>query len=293
MLTTKKIRLWFIVCVSLILTWAFSFPFGTLSPPAIAQDNVDSGEARQAMQSWRAAATAAALGDFSKAVINADAAMSAGLTDSMIFYHRGRWNFQDGKIAASLRDFNEFVRLVPQRANAQWERGITCYYAGEYKAGAKQFVDYQTYHSNDVENAVWRYLCQVPVDGKEKALAAILPIRNDRRVPMMEIYRLFKGDSTPERVLEVLAASPAEGAQAKHQAFDAHLYLALFYDSEGQLGKATKHVDLAVKQFEKGDYMWAVAVEHQKHLRRKVAAATKKKRAGSESLPPETAEDTK
>ena len=32
-------------------------------------------------------------------------------------------------------------------------------YAGEFAKGAKQFVDYQTFHSQDVENSAWRYLC--------------------------------------------------------------------------------------------------------------------------------------
>ena len=137
-------------------------------------------------------------------------------------------------------------------------------------------MDYQSYHDNDVENAVWRYLCQLKVDGKEKSRKAILPIKADPRIPMMEIYRLFRGESTPERVMEVLKASPSSGLRSKHEKFDAHLYLALYFDSEGKLDDAKKHIDLSVKQFEAGDYMWAVAVEHQRHINVQLAERSTK-----------------
>jgi lipoprotein NlpI len=113
------------------------------------------------------------------------------------------------------------------------------------------------------------------LDGKEKARKAILPIKNDTRIPMMEIYRLFRGETTPEKVLKVLDSANSSAELAKQQTFDAHLYLALYFDSEDNLPQAAKHVDLAVRQFKKGDYMWAVAVEHKKHLQRRMAKRKK------------------
>ena len=134
-------------------------------------------------------------------------------------------------------------------------------------------MDYQTYHNADVENAVWRYLCQVKIDGIEKSRKAILPIRNDRRIPMMEIYRLFRGESHPQQVLDTLAKSQSTGLRAKNEEFDAHLYLALYFDSMGKLREAKKHIDLAVKEPLRADYMWAVAVEHQRTIDRRIAEA--------------------
>ena len=253
---TKKNSSWFVSTATSVLTLF-----------AITQNAMLSSQSLQGP--WLEAVKAAQSHDFMAAVKGVDAAIAAGLTQPALFYHRGRWNFQAGDMQASLADFDRYLKTTPSRSNSLWERGITCYYAGEFKAGVRQFDDYQQYHNNDVENAVWKYLCQLPIDGNEKARSGILPIRNDTRIPMMEVYRLFRGESNPKQVMEVLSASRSTGEQHKHETFDAHLYLALFYDAEDDLANAKKHVDLAVKQFEKGDYMWSVAVEHQRHLKRR------------------------
>lgn len=284
---TKQLTTWFIVCLNSILTVLL-----ILLPQSLSAQAPDAGT------QWRRALLAAQRHDFVQAVADLDVARELGLADSLVFYHRGRWNFQAGRIDDSMRDFDRYVELAPARANSQWERGITCYYAGKYSAGAKQFVDYQGFHDNDVENAVWRYLCQIQFDGLEKARRAILPIKNDARVPMMEIYRLFRGESTPDKVLQVLKESKTTGELARQQAFDAHLYLALFFDSQNDWPAAIRHVDLAVRQFDKGDYMWSVAVQHQKHLRQRQQQADKALPASGndptaslpDALPPATSE---
>ena len=56
---------------------------------------------------------------------------------------------QAGQIKDSLLDFDRYVKLAPSRASRQWERGITCYYAAQYKKGAAQFELYQTYQGID------------------------------------------------------------------------------------------------------------------------------------------------
>lgn len=266
-LMTKKFHLWFILGLTSTLTLIF-LECQTLS--LLAQETSKLSQPQQAVEALSASVKAERSHDFKSAIAKIDEATKAGLKQSIVHYKKGCWHFRLGNVVASLKEFDRYVELEPSRANSQWERGITCYYAKKYKAGAQQFVDYQTYHNNDVENAVWRYLCQAKVDGKEKARKAILPIKNDTRIPMMEIYELFRGESTPEKVLAELNAEKSTGPQAKHQQFDAHLYLALFYDSEGDLPAAKKHIDLAVKQFKRGDYMWAVAVEHQKHVDRQI-----------------------
>lgn len=260
---------WFIVRLTLILTPFLPTHVVVLS--ALAEESVV-----QQTRAWNAAVTASQQHDYKRAIEKTDEAMKAGLTNSMLFRHRGRWFFRAGDMQASLKAFNRYIEMVPSDANSQWERGITCYYAGQYRAGAQQFVDYQTYHDSDVENAVWRYLCQLKFDGKEKARNAILPIKGDTRVPMMEIYKLFRRESTPAKVMAELAKSKATGDAKKHQTFDAHLYLALFYESEDDLPNANEHIDLAVEQFKQGDYMWAVAIQHQRLLKKRTTDAKKK-----------------
>lgn len=260
---TKKLSIWFILGGSSILTVCF-FPPRMLSAQAI-------NESQDANAAWRRALIAASAHDFAAAIRHADVAIAAGLAEPIAFYRRGRWHFRVGQMVDSLRDFDRYIELAPDRANSQWERGITCYYAKQFKLGTRQFEDYQKYHDGDVENVVWRYLCQLQVDGKERARAAMLPLGDvDRRVPMMEIYGLFRGASTPDDVLAQLKSSEASGERAKHETFDAHLYLALYFDSENDLPRAKHHIDTAVQQFKKGDYMWAVAVQHQKQLERRL-----------------------
>ena len=163
--------------------------------------------------------------------------------------------------------------MRPEVASRQWERGIALYYAGKYQQGAEQFELYQTYHNSDVENSVWRFLCMVPDGGVEKARAAMLPIQDDRRVPMMEIFRLFRGQIQPE---EVLAAVQRSGAEPKNRAahrFYADLYLGLYFDALGKSAQAREHIGRAAAVGLKKNpflnrYMWDVARIHkQKHTR--------------------------
>lgn len=272
---TKKNSSWFILRATSVLTLAFLLA-ATLAVQAQV-DEPKTNDISKAKQHWIAALLAERRSDFKSAVANADNAIAAGLKLDRAYYDRGRWNFCIGKVDDSLKDFDRFVKLVPSQSNSQWQRGITCYYAKQYKAGAKQFVDYQNYHDNDVENAVWRYLCQVKFDSKEKSRKAILPIKNDTRVPMMAIYHLFRGEAKPDDVLKVLADSKLTGGAKKNADFDANLYLALFFDSEGELPKAKKHIDLAVNHNKPADYMWAVAAEHQKLVHRKMKATDQEK----------------
>ena len=229
-------------------------------------------------ETWKAARQAAIAHDFTRAVDLARQASSQGADHPLVSYHIGRWSFQAGKVADSLKSFDAYLEVAPLQSNSLWERGISCYYLGKFKLGAQQFADYQTYHDNDVENAVWRYLCQQKYDGKEKARQDILPIKHDPRVPMMEIYRLFKGEAKPEDVLVRLRRSPATGERSKVEQMHAHLYLGLYYDSEGQPKQAVSHIRQATRQFKAqqfkaqqfkaGGYMWSVAVVHEKHLLR-------------------------
>ncbi|MCS5632027.1 MAG: hypothetical protein NZ744_14420, partial [Pirellulaceae bacterium] len=75
---------------------------------------------------------------------------------AVVFYLRGRIHFQQAAFEQSVRDFNRYVVLDPKIESRQWERGISMYYAKQYKQGASQFELYQTYHNQDVENSVWR-----------------------------------------------------------------------------------------------------------------------------------------
>jgi len=250
---------WFILPARQFFVLVFSL---LAVPPMIAADD-----------EWAAAQQAARARDYELAVKKTTELIGAGQKNPEMFYDRGRWNFRLGRICDSLADFDRFAVERPELASRLWERGITCYYAGKFADGSKQFEQYQTYYSNDVENAVWRYLCQARIEGREKARQAMLPIKFDKRIPMMEVYDLFRGKAKPEGVLKRLEAISAGGEEAREPRFNGHFYLALYHDSEGDLVKARRHLDEAVKQYKAGHYMWAVAKQHQRHLRKRAEQA--------------------
>jgi lipoprotein NlpI len=212
------------------------------------------------------ATVAAEKGDHDRAVVLLSDAITKDPKRAIAWYLRGRANFCAGKVAESVADFDKYVELSPNAESRQWERGISYYYAGEFAKGAKQFELYQTYHDQDVENSVWRYLCVAKSEGVEKAQANMLPIDRDARVPMMEIYDLYRGKLKPEDVLKTAEAGNPTKEVLNTRLFYAHLYLGLWHEAGGRAADAKKHL-LQAEQHKIGHYMWDVAHVHADRLR--------------------------
>ena len=228
------------------------------------------------------AQAAAARGASEQAVELASAAIAKDSRLALAYYLRGREHFRLGKIKESVADFDQLVKLRPALESRQWERGIAFYYARQFERGAQQFELYQTYHDNDVENSVWRYLCMVPDTGIEKARQVMLPIKNDRRVPMMQIYELYRGNLKPGDVLAACREDdPAEDVLAG-RLFYAHLYLGLYHEVAGEKELAAKYIHLAADEKlarhpRINTYMWDVARIHKLSLTGKLTVEDKPK----------------
>ncbi len=192
------------------------------------------------------------------------------------YYLRGRSHFCAGNVHASVVDLDKYVELNPKVAPRQWERGISYYYDKQYKKGADQFILYQTYDDADVENSVWRFLCQAPIDGVEKARKDMLPIENDRRIPMMDVYNMFRGRVTPDEVLEVAKENSVNNEALNRSLFYAHLYIGLYHEAHKNPDLARKHITLAADKHKIGHYMWDVAHIHAKLLAMKNGKASDK-----------------
>ncbi len=177
-------------------------------------------------------------------------------------YNRsGAEQFKLGHIQQSLADFDRAIQLDPAQAPYHWQRGITLYYAGRYEDGRKQFELHQTVNGNDVENAAWRYLCMARAGTVEEARASILPIEHDSRVPMMQIYALYKGKAGVDDVLAAAKeGNPPPGA-LRERFFYAHLYIGLYYEAAGKAKLAREHIALAVEN-RVDHYMGDVARVH-------------------------------
>jgi lipoprotein NlpI len=184
------------------------------------------------------------------------------------YQQRGGEFFKLAKIDKSLADFDKFLELRPNERAGHWQRGISLYYAGRYKEGAEQFKAGDKVFADDVENAVWHYLCNEKVVGAEKARAALLKIGTDKRVPMMVVYDLFAGKAKPQDVLTAVDEGKPKEAELKSRQFYAHLYLGLYYNSTGDRKQAVEHLEKADADKAIGGYMGDVARVHLELLRR-------------------------
>ncbi|MFA6542927.1 MAG: tetratricopeptide repeat protein [Limisphaerales bacterium] len=181
---------------------------------------------------------------------------------------RGEANFKLGKITESIADFDKFLELVPAQKPQHWQRGIALYYAGRFKEGREQFEIHQTVNSNDVENAVWHFLCAARADGLEKAKKGLIPIEGDGRVPMAQVHQLFGGKARPEDVLAAAKAAPAE-TRAGEPLFYAHLYLGIYFEAIGDAKQARDYIFKAAERADRNGYMGDVARVHAEILRKR------------------------
>ncbi len=176
--------------------------------------------------------------------------------DPEAILNRAVVDFQNGRIAASVAGFDDVARLLPNLAPQLWQRGIALYYADRYEDCRAQFESHRTVNPSDVENAAWHFLCVARMESPEEARAALLPVGPDRRVPMREIYEMFRGALSPAEVL--LAAGDQSQAQ-----FYAYLYAGLYFEAVGYEQRALEHIrTAAADRYRAGGYMHAVARVH-------------------------------
>jgi lipoprotein NlpI len=232
---------------------------------------VDGGRADEADILEGRLREAISMGDHSRIVELATKRLEIDPAPSTLWYWRARAQFCLGHIPESVRDFDRYYESEPNQRSRQWERGIALYYGGRHEDGANQFELYQTYHDNDVENSVWRFLCLVPVVGFEKARETILPIRRDPRVPMMPIYDLYRGAGTVEQVWEAVEAGDPSPEVLAGRRFYAQLYVGLFHEARGEPELARKYILPAADDHGQTEginrYMWEVARVHAERVR--------------------------
>ncbi len=200
--------------------------------------------------------------DHAKAVEAFTAAIEADPTAVEVHDARGDSYLKIGKFKEAIADFDVYLKAHPKQGPEHWRRGIALYYAERYKDGVAQFETHKTVNPQDVENAVWHYLCNVKVVGKEKAAKELIDVTRDRRVPMAEIQKLYAGKLKPEDVTAAAEAVDAKTEAGKEARFYGHLYVGLWYEAEGDTKKVIEHLTPAVEKYEISHYMWDIAKVH-------------------------------
>lgn len=174
---------------------------------------------------------------------------------------RGMDHFVAGEIAKSLEAFDKAVTLEPAVEPHLWQRGISQYYLGKFEEGRKQFEIHRKVNPNDVENAVWWYLCMARLGRRAEAQEKLLPVGPDERVPMTEVYALYSGKGSEKEVLAAMEQGKPSDRELRARRFYGYLYLGLYAEAMGNATKARAQVLKAVQQ-NIGGYMWEVARTH-------------------------------
>jgi lipoprotein NlpI len=177
--------------------------------------------------------------------------------DAGAIMRRAEADFRAGRIAESVRGFDEVAKLRPDVAPQLWQRGIALYYAERYKDCRLQFESHRTVNPNDVENAAWHFLCSARETSVTEARRLLLPVGRDGRAPMRQVYAMFAGELSPEAVMK--AAGSDQSA-----VFYAHLYIGLWHEAAGKRDEALRQIRLAAQSQNAthGGYMHDVARVH-------------------------------
>jgi lipoprotein NlpI len=165
-----------------------------------------------------------------------------------------------GKPRESAALFDRLVETEPAAEPDLWQRGIALYYADRFDDGRLQFERHRTVNPDDVENAAWHYACAARASGREAARQGLLPVGEDRRIPMREILALYAGRGEPQQVLD--AAAEGDEPQRRNQLCYAHLYLGLYHEARGEPAAAERHLLLAAGPYAMEHYMGRVARLH-------------------------------
>ena len=183
--------------------------------------------------------------------------------DPQVILGQAMSDFEAGRIDESVAGFDAVARLVPRIAPQLWQRGIALYYAGRYEDCRAQFESHRTVNPNDVENAAWHFLCVARSESPEAARSALLPVGPDRRIPMSEVYEMFRGDLSPAEVLQA-------GGDVPLAQFYAYLYAGLYLEALGDEEGGLSYMRTAAEdRFRGGGYMHTVARIHVGFLERR------------------------
>jgi lipoprotein NlpI len=181
---------------------------------------------------------------------------------------RGEVCFAAGKMDECIAAYDNVIRLEPSVEPQLWQRGLALYYANRFDEGVKQFETHQTVNSQDVENAVWHLLCAARVSDIDQAREKLIPITGDTRVPMSQIYEMYAGRMTPEKVLERAEKTEAKfqpGPNPKKlQLYYAHLYIGLYHEmlKDPVAAKASLKKAAEISPLGKRNFMGQVARVH-------------------------------
>jgi|GEM_PF-29663 len=201
--------------------------------------------------------------DYAQALADYDHVVGLSPLLPLAYNRRGGLRFKLGDFDGSIADFDQEVALDSTKGDNHWQRGLSYFYAKRYEDCRKQFeLSFNTVNPNDYENGIFHFLCSAAERGLQKARKGLLPIQGDERIPMKQIYDLYRGRGSVEDVLVASELGNPTAAELKDRLFYAHLYIGLYLDVADERQAALRHVSRAVENFQVAHYMWDVGRVH-------------------------------
>jgi lipoprotein NlpI len=168
------------------------------------------------------------------------------ITDAPSRAHHDRAEvlFRLGRFKESVVDYNKAAVFGrPHDEDSCWERGLAQYYAGDFRDGMEQFARYHHLGPSDIENGLWWFLCKAEDEGIAKARAEMLAYPGKvRGQPFPALLALYLDEGSAESVLEEATRGTMSERQRTYNLFNAHYYLAKYYEIVGQKDEALRHV---------------------------------------------------
>lgn len=185
---------------------------------------------------------------------------------------RGMDALLQGRFEKAAWALDSALFLAPRLSPTLWQRGLACFYGGRYEEGRRQFEADMKENGNDIEEVIWNFLCRCRLDGFEKARAdGFLPLSGSPCVPpMLDVLKFFQGEETAEEVLSAarnLDGSPVRSYNNTDALAYAHFYIGLFYEIQGNIELAEKHLKSAA-EMENPDYVGRLMGMHYELFRK-------------------------
>ncbi len=164
-----------------------------------------------------------------------------------VFQMRGCANFKLGNLQGAVSDWVNFIELKPDKEAGHWQICVAYALLGSYEEARKKFEWHWTVNSKDMEVAFWHYLCVARIDGLESARENLMEVTSEERVPMPELYQLFKGEGSEADVwLAVEEGGPGKDEHILREFF-ANYYLGLYKLATGKLELADELIGKALE----------------------------------------------
>ena len=176
-----------------------------------------------------------------------------------MYIQKGMQSFSQGKIAESIKLFDEAELTDDRYSRYLWQRGIAYYYNNEFSKAKNQFEIDAKISPSDTEERLWAYLCNAKLISSTNEENSIMtrPLP-DRRNYMNVIYEAYHDGKD-------IAIDPSDNKNRSVEYFYLNLYAGLLEEARGNPAKSLRYVKDAVNSvYAKAsrDYMVDVAKIH-------------------------------